>query len=507
MINENGIYKWKYQTNKQKEDVYTDFLATYPFYSHEEYSLLSEKQKSDYLKDIIKQIRKINIFPIIYFNKDGIKKEIKSVFEKNDICFIDDTLYTKAHQGLLLLDFLFPNLHLAECYRLNGHNCYNRFYDDEKLLFCLDKVFSSQIKVLNMRTLYFKISRFYWATPINFAPVRAKAIYERFCPPNGVIYDYSAGYGGRMLGALSSSHNFTYIGTDPNKNTYYNLLQLGKYIEEFSHRENSYKIYNIQSERLLLKNKSVDFAFSCPPFFKKEFYSNEPTQSANNYPIYQDWLEYYVRPTIKNCYLALKDDGVYGVDIIDYYYSGKRVELVKDWIRIAKEQGFIFKGQYQIKSNIRKQNQDEGEKIYIFTKSENIAIKDYTSKQTEKLYNEYLTNFEKQKLRKQSVTICEYDVFGELINTYQNYEDTKRDIKQLKSKKMTKDFKYFKIYRGDQQIVANIEVKKPICRIKNNYFFSMAEAGRFLKVSRQAVQQARKKTRQKINGYQIIWYD
>ena len=48
-----------------------------------------------------------------------------------------------------------------------------------------------------------------------------------------------------MLGALSSSHNFTYIATDPNKNTYHNLLKLGNYIEQVSNRHNSYYIYNL----------------------------------------------------------------------------------------------------------------------------------------------------------------------------------------------------------------------------------------------------------------------
>ena len=63
----------------------------------------------------------------------------------------------------------------------------------------------------------------------------------------------------------------------------------------------------------------------------------------NKYPVYKDWLEYYVRPTIKNCYSALKDDGVYGVDAMNYFYAGKKVELIEDWKKIAEEEGFIFR--------------------------------------------------------------------------------------------------------------------------------------------------------------------
>ena len=50
--------------------------------------------------------------------------------------------------------------------------------------------------------------------------MRAKIIFEHYCPTNGVIYDYSAGYGGRMLGALASQQNFKYLAVEPNINTF-----------------------------------------------------------------------------------------------------------------------------------------------------------------------------------------------------------------------------------------------------------------------------------------------
>jgi len=63
----------------------------------------------------------------------------------------------------------------------------------------------------NLRTAFFSKARYIWNAGRNFLPIRAKAIYERFCPENGYVYDYSAGFGGRMLGALSSKNNYTYI--------------------------------------------------------------------------------------------------------------------------------------------------------------------------------------------------------------------------------------------------------------------------------------------------------
>lgn len=507
MIVENGIYKWKYKASKEKEDAYEQFMATYPFYTAEQYSGLSSQEKDKYLNQVIQDIRKINVFPIYYFNEEGILNEIKSTFEKNDVCFVNDALYTKANQGLLVLDFLFPNLHLAESFSITGNNCYSRFFDDDKLKRCLDKALTSETRNHNMRTFYFKESRFYYSTPINFAPIRAKAIYERFCPPNGIIYDYSAGYGGRMLGALSSSRNFYYIATDPNKNTYYNLLNLGKYIEKVSKRENSYKIYNLPSEKLGLKPNSIDFAFSCPPFFKREIYSNEETQSTVAFPVYEDWLEGYVRPTIQNCYIALKDNGIYGVDIMNYFYSGKKVTLVQDWIKIAEEEGFVFRKAFPIQSQVRaKKDENEIEKIYIFTKNDKQPLPDYTSASVVQNYSIYLDNLAAAKERKSNLIIGEYDVLGNLINTYNSYSEINKPASVIRSLKLTEDLKYYRVYTNNEIVPTEIEISKlPICKIDDEYFFSMAAAGRYLGVSRQAVQQSKNRHSTQINGKTVEW--
>lgn len=46
-----------------------------------------------------------------------------------------------------------------------------------------------------------------------------------------------------MLGALSSNNNYKYIAVEPNSDTFYNLLQLGHFIENITKRKNSFEIY------------------------------------------------------------------------------------------------------------------------------------------------------------------------------------------------------------------------------------------------------------------------
>lgn len=178
------------------------------------------------------------------------------------------------------------------------------------------------------------------SAPSNFRPMNAKAVYERFCPEGGTIYDFCCGFGGRMLGALSSKKNFKYIGTDPNTETMYHLHELGEYIESVTGRDDSYELHCCGSEVFKGKPNSIDFAFSSPPYFDLEVYSDEPTQCYNKFPELESWLEGYVRQTIKNIYFMLKPGRVYAVNIADFKVKGnKEVAYVDEWIRISSEEG------------------------------------------------------------------------------------------------------------------------------------------------------------------------
>lgn len=496
MINKNGIYFWKFVPEKKQQDAYENLIGLISSFSP-----TGEEPSDEIVEKIFKLIRSNNTFPIIYYNQEGIDEEIQSLINKNNVCFVDDSLYTKSNNGKLLLDFLFPNLHLAESLYLSGDNNYNRFYNDDKLKFCIKKYLKNR-RIFNMRTMYFSISRYYWSTPINFSPIRAKAIYEKFCPPNGTIYDYSAGFGGRMLGALSSKSNFTYIGTDPNKNTYYNLKQLGQHIERNTKRTNSYQIFNSCSENFSLKPNSIDFAFSCPPFFKRERYCSEETQSVEKFPNYEDWLEGYVRPTIKNCYSALKDNGIFGFDIVDYYHAGKKIPLIADWTRIAEEEGFYFRKSYPILSSFRNISDKESEQIYIFTKTPSLELIDFSSASKANRLAELEAAHQKTQRRKK-ITYAEYDIFGNLLETYNKEEFNNIDF--VNNKKPI-DTKYYRVYRGDESILSKIDVKLPLCQINNSYYFKYAAVGKALGISRQAVAQAFNRKATKICNKDVIWY-
>lgn len=503
-------YKWEYQASKEKQDAYQILIKNYQIPEPKKFILLSQQEQTNIVKNFIKEIRKINVFPIFYYNKEGIKKEILSVINKNDVYFDQhDNLTTQATQGSSLLDFLFPNLHHITAGHKSNTSIYDTFYDDEKLFRCLLNYFQNR-KIYTLKTAFFSRGKYIWNTGTNFLPIRAKAIYERFCPKNGVIYDYSAGFGGRMLGALSSNNNYKYIAVQPNSDTYYNLLQLGQIIEQITNRTNSFQIYKYGSEDFTPKEK-IDFAFSCPPFFDLERYSDQSTQSIIKFPQYEDWLEYYVRPTIKNCYNSLKQNGIFATDLMNYKRGNVKIHLIEDWLKIAQQEGFILKQICNNNTRNRKKEDDDKQKILIFTKHNqtNINLLNINPNIIQK-YNQKLKKIQQEKIKKQK-TFCYYNIYGQLINSFLNIIDLEKQcgyskeiiLKHLNKKRYNEY--YFKVFIGNEQILQTIKIKPVICKINNVYFDSYSEAGRFLGVSRQAVHQAMKRKNQKINGYQITW--
>lgn len=176
--------------------------------------------------------------------------------------------------------------------------------------------------------------------PSIFLPVRAKSLYERYAPEGGTIYDYSIGWGSRMLGALSSDKNFTYIGVDPDGVMFANACALRDRIERVLGKVGAARLHRVGSEKFTehegFKPESVDFAFSSPPYFDLEVYSQDPGQSVQRFPDYDDWLNFYVRGTLRGCREILKPRGLLGINVAD----NKKLKLEGDWRRIAQEEGF-----------------------------------------------------------------------------------------------------------------------------------------------------------------------
>lgn len=176
----------------------------------------------------------------------------------------------------------------------------------------------------------------------NFRPTAAAAIYHKYLPENGVTWDMSMGWGGRLLGAFACHKVKTYIGCDPATQTFAGLTDMEADIKRLLPERNlQTQLYMLGSEtadmRVVLPESGVDLCWSSPAYFSCEKYCNEDTQSYIKFPTPRAWLIDFIGATLDNCAYALKPGGVLAINIADVdTYKG----LEDQFLHFAQEKGW-----------------------------------------------------------------------------------------------------------------------------------------------------------------------
>lgn len=211
---------------------------------------------------------------------------------------------------------------------------------------------------------------------VNFPPMTAKFLYEHFtkhisASERITVYDPSSGWGGRILGAMSVSRPIHYVGTDPNTDNYIEELGITRYeylanfyLESIGETNNhitskffkttqdhTYEVFRDGSELIgnnpnFQKYKGkLDFVFTSPPYFNREQYSDDETQSFKAYSEYADWRDNFLRPTLETAVSYLKNDRYLCWNIANIRVSSTKViHLEDDSIQILKELGMEYTG-------------------------------------------------------------------------------------------------------------------------------------------------------------------
>lgn len=282
--------------------------------------------------------------------------------------------------GNLLLKFLFPNFHLIDCKGVKDNSLYARWLDDHKVWRSIEYCLNFKQKVKEP-CLSYSIARgmemIGGNTGNNYFPMKVRMFLEYFMPDGGNYLDYSCGFGGRLLGAMTSNKgDITYYGFEPNSETYYHLNELKEYIKEaLGVKDERIKLYKQGSEVELPSEieGNIDFAFSCPPYFNLEQYCEEETQCYIKYPNIKDWLNGYVKDTIKNIYKALKPNAYYAVNIADFKVGNEQVKFVDEWIRLSEENGFKCIKTIPVKMGKARPNSQSEKNVYV-PKDESIYL-------------------------------------------------------------------------------------------------------------------------------------
>ena len=190
------------------------------------------------------------------------------------------------------------------------------------------------------------------------------------------IYDPSSGWGGRILGAMSSRKKIHYVGTDPNPDNFLNDEGISRYeyvakffndncVDNYSDKltsffnvekqGNTYELFQDGSELISNNPKfqkykgKLDISFTSPPYFNREQYSQDENQSFKAYGEYEDWRDNFLKPTLTTIYEYLKNDRYILWNIADIKI-GKSIyfPLEQDSIDILQSLGAEYKGKLKM---------------------------------------------------------------------------------------------------------------------------------------------------------------
>ena len=161
---------------------------------------------------------------------------------------------------------------------------------------------------------------------------------------------------------------------EPNTETVQYLNYLNEVIDEATGVRGTI----VQSVSEEYQPEDIDLAFSSPPYFNLEKYSNENTQCMVRYKTEDEWFEGYVVPTMENIYRGLNREGVFATNIADYksYDRKEPYEVTQRWIQNAERIGFKHVETIKMMLNTRpgvgndrKQGREKWEGVYVFRKN------------------------------------------------------------------------------------------------------------------------------------------
>ena len=333
------------------------------------------RDPDDTISRVFELYRSINLVPIVYYTESGLIKAIKEIADTVANPVKTGVIGLGNNQGQSINRFLFPNMMTAEPKGRGSNSLKDRFLDDRKLERAIKLCFEHRegTNLVSPTALRRALELVTGENVQNFKCLNARVIAEELCPVMwGNVYDYSAGYGGRLLGITTSRMRYRYTAVEPNTETFDNLNYLNTLIDQAVGNPGTI----VQSVSEEYEPEDVDLAFSSPPYFNLEKYSDEPTQCMVRYTTLDEWFDGYVAPTMQNIHKGLNSDGVFATNIADYKsYGNKEYKVVDRWIETAEKLGFKYRRTIKMMLNTRPgvgndktAGREKWEGVYVFTK-------------------------------------------------------------------------------------------------------------------------------------------
>lgn len=290
-----------------------------------------------------------NGFPYPILNDNDLIKDFNSISNINSLTIENNKILTTYHQsGMNVVKHFSPQFYEVNCGNSNDRmSMLDTFNDDDLLKKVIRNRIDGQFNITgNMLKQGLSNSKAAYKASV-YNPMIAKFIYEKFSQPDDIVYDFSMGFGQRLLAALSINHPLTYIGVDPMEKTVDGNQNLFSFFNQNVPMLNKkVKLHCIGSENYcdLQYEGKIALAYSCPPYFNIEKYENNSKQAYFN-DSYIDFINVWWRKTSQNILKLLKDDGIIALNVQDMVDG---FNLGKDMCNVLRECGFNLIDTYQV---------------------------------------------------------------------------------------------------------------------------------------------------------------
>lgn len=209
--------------------------------------------------------------------------------------------------------YFFPNR--FRCIK-KGHKSAVEVFNNNK---DLSEVIARQLKSkdnINNSNIRNAIGGYGAPVPAQFNPAYARYFIAKYSNEGDLILDPSAGWGSRL--ASSISLNRSYYGIEPNSETVTNLNKEISWFKNNNIDVNATIVKGCSEDIESYRGIKFDMAITSPPFFDKEVYSYEDTQSIRRYSDFEEWCEKFLKIMILNTFNSLKKGKVFVLNVANY---------------------------------------------------------------------------------------------------------------------------------------------------------------------------------------------
>ena len=220
----------------------------------------------------------------------------------------------------------------------------------------------------NLRESFYKLNSVFPEKYRNmecnfFKATLAASVYDLFLrnKPHKRVLDISAGWGDRLLAALSKNLE-SYLAYDPNT-----ALQSGykDMIDEFIPDEKEKEHYQVvgapfETAESNLRGKTFDLIFTSPPYFDLEVFTTEGEQSIISHSSFDKWMVHFLFQSLYLAWDTLAADGNMVIHIDDFSKGDKKHRIIEPmvlfvcgWCNNARFDGVVGASGYNKKKEYK----------------------------------------------------------------------------------------------------------------------------------------------------------